>query len=91
MTCVMQFVSRLAKKGVGCPCGRRCRRVIEFVGVRLPACEYHIKMCRKWLERRGVAVRVRWIRKDADKKEVKHVRNAQQGTTHRSAGEKSGS
>ena len=73
MTCVMQFVSKLAKKGVGCPCGRKCRRVIEFVGVRLPACQYHVAQCAKELHRRRVKFEVKWVRRDAPKKEGRHV------------------
>ena len=60
MTCGMGFVSRRAKRW-GTVCGRKCRRVVEFSGIAIPACAYHVGSVGRELERRKVKWRVRWV------------------------------
>lgn len=68
MTCLMHFTSKRAKRRVGCACGRKCRREIVFLGVRLAACQYHLPRAVRELRRRGVAYEVRWCWRDRERK-----------------------
>lgn len=59
MTCKFGFISRKALR-YGKDCGRRCRRVIKFMGVAYPVCWYHARRVKQELRERRVRSRLIW-------------------------------
>ena len=59
MTCQFGFISRKALR-YGKDCGRRCRRVIKFMGVAYPVCWYHARRVKQELRERRVRSRLMW-------------------------------